>query len=217
MKKVKKKINESITESAISPLGYIIFIDAANSIEGARGGYLKMSFPSETPDVIKNWFSPLVSSKSYDDVKDKLRSIGSRFSNNPSLKALFNSLAKLKSSSYSEEDQESHENDVELIIKRISTYIKRKLTDADIKVLEELVENINSVVEAVSKKIDDEISSLAEPTESTPEKEEEPTKKEKKEKEEPKTEIKVNERLRNKFRKKIKEIIRTHLFSVKNL
>jgi hypothetical protein len=216
MKKVKKKINESITESAISPLGYIVFIDAAPSIEGARGGYLKMSFPSETPDVIKNWFSPLVSSKSYDGVKDKLQSIGSRFSNNPSLKALFNSLAKLKSSSYSEEDKESHENDVELIIKRISIYIKRKLTDADIKVLEELVEDINSVVEDVSKKIDDEISSLAEPTESKPEKEEEePTKKEKKEKEEPKTEIKVNERLRNKFRKKIKEIVRTHLMTKK--
>lgn len=209
MKKVKKKINESITESAISPLGYIVFIDASSSIEGARGGYLKIMFPSDTPDVIKNWFRPLVSSKSYADVKDKLQSIGSRFSNNPSLKALFNSLAKLKSSSYSEEDKESHENDVEMIIKRISIYIKRKLTDADIQVLEELVEDINSVVEDVSKKIDDEISALAEPTESKPE--EEPTKKGKKEKEEPKTEIKVNERLRNKFRKKIKEIVRTHL------
>jgi len=214
MKKVKKKINESITESAISPLGYIVFIDASNSIEGSRGGYLKMTFPSETPDVIKNWFSPLVNSKSYDGVKDKLQSIGSRFSNNPSLKALFNSLAKLKSSAYSEEDKESHENDVELIIKRISIYIKRKLTEADIKVLEELVEDINSVVEDVSQKIDDEIAGLAEPTESKPE-EEESTKKEKKEKEEPKTEIKINERLRNKFRKKIKEMVRSYLLTKK--
>lgn len=214
MKKIKNKINESITESAISPLGYIIFIDASSAIDGSRSSYLKMMFPSDTPDVIKNWFSPLVNSKSYGDVKDKLQAIGSRFSNNPSLKALFNSLAKLKSSAYAEEDKESHENDIELIVKRISIYVKRKLTEADIKVLETLVEDINSIVEDVSKKIDDEISALAEPTESKSD-EKEPTKKEKKDKEEPKTEIKVNERLRNKFRKKIKEIVRTHLMTKK--
>jgi vacuolar-type H+-ATPase subunit I/STV1 len=206
--KNKKRINESITESAISPLGYIIFVDAASAIAGERLGYLKTMFPSETPDVIKNWYSSLTGSKSYGDVKDKLRAIGSRFSNNPSLKVLFNSLAKIKKSSYAEEDKESHENDIELIIKRISIYIKRKLTEEDIKVLETIVEEINSVVEEVSQKIDDEITSMATPTEEVPEEEPEDEKEEK-----PKTEVKVNERLKNKLRKKIKEIIRTHLFN----
>jgi vacuolar-type H+-ATPase subunit I/STV1 len=210
MKRNKKRINESITESAISPLGYIIFIDASAAIGGDRNGYIKMMFPSETPDVIKNWYSTLTGSKSYGDVKDKLRAIGSRFSNNPSLKALFNSLSKLKKSSYAEEDKESHENDIELIIKRISIYIKRKLTEEDIKVLETIVEEINSVVENVSQKIDDEITSMATPTEEMPEDE---PKEEETEEEKPKTEIKVNERLRSKLRKKIKEIIRTHLFA----
>lgn len=204
MKKNKKKINESITESAVSPLGYIVFIDASSVIGGNRGSYLKAMFPSETPDVLKNWFKPLLGSKSFGDVNDKLQAITSRFSNNPSLKALFSSLSKLKSSSYAEEDKESHENDIELIIKRISIYIKRKLTEEDIKVLETIVEELNSVVENVSQKIDEEITSLATPTEEVPEEEPE-------EEEKPKTEIKVNERIRNKLRKKIKEIVRTHL------
>lgn len=204
MKKNKKKLNESITESAVSPLGYIIFVDASSAIDGSRGSYLKIMFPNETPDVLKNWFKPLIASKEYPETKDKLQAISSRFSNNPSLKALFSSLSKLKSSSYSEEDKESHENDIELIIKRISIYIKRKLTEEDIKVLEAIVEDLNSVVENVSQKIDDEISSLATPKEEAPEEEPE-------EEEKPKTEIKVNERIRNKLRKKIKEIVRTHL------
>lgn len=215
MKKIKNKINESITESAISPLGYIIFIDASTAIKGGRDGYLKMMFPSDTPDVIKNWFSPLISSKFYDEVKDKLQAISSRFSNNPSLKALFNSLAKLKSSSYAEEDKESHESDIELIIKRISIYIKRKLTEDDIKILEMLVEDINSVVEDVSQKIDDEVALMATSTETEPaeEPEKESNKKDKEEK--PKTEIKVNARVKNKLRKKIKEIVRSYLLTKK--
>lgn len=207
MKNKKKKLNESITESAVSPLGYIIFVDASSAIGGSRTSYLKMMFPSETPDVLKNWFRPLMSSKTYDEVKDSLQAISSRFSNNPSLKALFSSLAKIKKASYPAEDKESHENDIELLIKRISVYVKRKLTEDDIKVLESIVEELNSVVENVSQKIDDEISALA-TTEDVPEEEPES---EEAEEEEPKTEIKVNERVRNKLRKKIKEIVRTHL------
>ena len=133
-----------------------------------------------------------------------MKGIGSRFSNSPSLKALFNSLERIKKTSYTEEEKESHENDVELIIKRISIYIKRKLTEDDLKVLETIVEEINSVVGEVSKKIDSEIESMVTRTAEEP-------KKEKKKKS--KTEVKVNERLKNKLRKKIKEIIRTHLFN----
>ena len=55
MKNKNKKINESITESAISPLSYIIFIDAATSIENSRG-YLKMMFTDQPPSSIKTWF-----------------------------------------------------------------------------------------------------------------------------------------------------------------
>lgn len=208
MRKSNKKINESITESAISPLGYIVFIDAESTIAGSRSSYLKTMFPSETPDVLKNWFRSFVTSTNYEEIKDKLQAISSRFSNNPSLKVLFSSLSKIKSTSYPEEEKESHENDIELIIKRISVYIKRKLTDDDIAVLEQIIEEINSVVNNVSNKIDEEVTSMATPTEEIPE---EPSEEE----DVTKNEIKVNERVKNKLRKKIKEIIRTHLISNK--
>ncbi len=208
MKKSKKKLNESITESSVSPLGYIIFIDASSCVASSRNSYLKIMFSSESTDSIKNWFKPLTNAKVFNEIKDKLEAIGSRFSNNPSLKALFNSLAKLKSSSYPEQDKESHENDIELIIKRISIYIKRKLTEEDIKVIETIIEELNVVVQNISKKIDDEISLLATKAEEKPE--EEPKKKEKQ-----KTEIKVNERVKNKLRKKIKEMVRSYLLAKK--
>ena len=208
MKQKNKKINESVTESAISPLTYIVFIDAGSVIEGSRG-YIKMMFPDQTPSAIKMMFKSLVNSNSYGEVSDSLKGISSRFSNNPALKALFNTLKKIKSSSYAESDREQHENDIELLIKRVSIFIKRKLTEEDVSVLEMVLSEINTVAESISREIDKEVELLLV-------KSEEPARIEV---DEPKskTEIKVNERLKNKLRKKIKEIIRTHLFSVKNL
>jgi hypothetical protein len=206
MRKKIKKINESITESAISPLTYIVFIDAGSAVDGLRG-YLKMIFPDQTPSAIKMMFRPLINSKSYDNVKDPLKGISSRFSNNPSLKALFNTLQKVKASSYSETDRDQHENDIEMVIKRISVFIKRKLTEDDVKVLETILSEINTVTESISKQIDNQVESLAIPEESPEEAPEEMEADSPKRK----TEIKVNERLKNKLRKKIKEIIRTHL------
>lgn len=201
MKQKNKKINESITESAISPLTYIVFIDAGSVIEGSRG-YIKMMFPDQTPSAIKTMFRPLINSDAYGEVADSLKGIASRFSNNPALKALFNTLKKIKSSSYSESDKEQHENDIELLIKRISVFIKRKLTEEDVSVLEMVLSEINTVTESISKEIDNEVESFA-VTEEEPESIETDEPKIKKE-------IKVNERLKNKLRKKIKEIIRTH-------
>jgi hypothetical protein len=205
MKNKNKKINESITESAISPLSYIIFIDAATSIENSRG-YLKMMFTDQPPSSIKTWFRPLTNSKSYDEVSDKLKAISTRFSNNPSLKALFNSLEKIKSSSYAESDREQHENDIELLIKKISLFIKRKLSESDVSVMETILTELNSVTESVSKEIDNQLDSLAIVA---PEEPSEPVEKKQK------SEVKVSERIKNKLRKKIKEIVRTHLFTNK--
>jgi hypothetical protein len=199
-----KKINESITESAISPLTYIIFIDAATAIENSRG-YLKTMFSDQTPSSIKIWFRPLINSKSYDEVSDKLKAISTRFSNNPSLKALFNSLEKIKSSSYPESDREQHENDIELLIKKISVFIKRKLSDSDVSVMEIILTELNAVTESVSREIDNQLDTLS-VAEDIPD---EPVDKKQK------SEGKVNERMKNKLRKKIKEIIRTHLFTLR--
>jgi chromosome condensin MukBEF ATPase and DNA-binding subunit MukB len=84
-------------------------------------------------------------------------------------------------------------NEIRKIIEKIGLFIKKRLTEEDIEVLESVLSEINSVAENLSKKIDDQIENSMEM--------------------EQKTEVKINERLRNKLRKKIKEIVRTHLLN----
>lgn len=201
MSKNKKVLKESITTSAISPFSYIVLIDCISAIDKNRG-YIQMIFPNESLDVIRGMFRKVFDSQNYAKSKESLQSISSRFSNNPALKVLFQSLRKLKSASYPMAEKESHEKDIQTIIEKISTFIKRRLTDEDDKILENLLSEINHVSERISKKINDEVLSLGI-------KEEEPIEEPKDTKQ--KTEVKVNERIKNKLRKKIKEIIRTHL------
>ena len=196
---MKKQLKESISESAITPLSYLVFIDAADAVDKVRG-YIRIIFPSETPSTIREWFRPLVSSKEYKTSKDKLQAIQARFSNNPSLKSLIKSLEKIKSMSYTDAEKESHENDIRTLINKTSLFIQRRLTSEDIKVLESMLSQFNHVSEKISEKIDNEVAALATEPDQTPDIK-------------AKTEIKVNERVKNKLRKKIKEIVRTHLMS----
>ena len=189
--KKKKVIKESITVSAISPMSFIVLIDAANIIQRDKN-LLQFIFPNETTNTIRSWFNKFAESKEYKETSEKLQSIGSRFSGTPTLKVLYKSLDTLKSTTYTESEKDSHEADIRKIIEKIGLFIKKRLTEEDFEVLEIVLSQLNAVAENLSKKIDDEIESSME--------------------EEQKTEVVVNERLKNKLRKKIKEIIRTHLF-----
>lgn len=189
--KKKKVIKESITVSAISPMSFIVLIDVANIIQRNKN-LLQFIFPNETANSIRSWFNKFAESKEYKETSEKLQSIGSRFSGTPTLKVLYKSLDTLKSTTYTESEKDSHEADIRKIIEKIGLFIKKRLTEEDFEVLEIVLSQLNAVAENLSKKIDDEIESSME--------------------EEQKTEVVVNERLKNKLRKKIKEIIRTHLF-----
>jgi hypothetical protein len=205
MKKTKRQIKESIAASATSPLSYIVFIDSMNCIDKVRG-YIKMIFPQSDSEIVKSWFKKVLSSDTYKANEENLRAITSRFSGNPQLKGLFLTLEKIKSMPYTESEKESHEKDIQKLIEKIGAYIKRRLTNEDFDVLDQLTSEINHVSEKIGNMIDDDALKLMSVEE--PEPEPEPDNKDKKSE---KNESKISERLRNKFRKKIKEIVRTHL------
>jgi hypothetical protein len=167
--------------SAISPMSFMALIDAANVIEKNKN-LIQFLFPNESMNTIRSWFYKFGESKAYKETSEKLQSIGSRFS-----------LDTLKSASYSESEKESHEADIRKIIEKIGLFIKKRLTDDDIAVLESILSELNGVSENISKKIDNQIEGMVA--------------------KEQKTEVVVSERLKNKLRKKIKEIVRTHLLS----
>lgn len=195
-----KKINESITSSAVSPFSYIVLIDATRSIAKIRS-YIRMIFPTENPDIVKSWFKKLVASEFYDENKDKLESLSSRFFGNPQLTSLFSALQKIKDMPYAENEKELHEKDIQKLIEKIALYIKRRLTDADFELLDAISSEINHVSEKISEKLDSDVESLLTAEEPVSAPDEQPEEK------------KVSERLKNKLRKKIKEIVRTHMIS----
>ncbi len=190
--KSKKVVKESITVSAISPMSFIVLIDVSNVIERNKN-LLQFIFPNENVNTIRSWFNKFADSDEYKQTSEKLQSISSRFSGNPTLKVLYKSLDTLKSTAYTASEKEAHEADIRKIIEKIGLFIKKRLTDEDFEVLEIVLSRLNSVAENLSKKIDTQIEDMASKEE--------------------KNEVVVNERLKNKLRKKIKEIVRTHLIS----
>jgi len=196
-----KKLNESIESSAVSPLSYIVLIDASRSIAKLKS-YIRTLFPTENPDVLRSWFKKLINSEFYGKNKDKLESLSARFHGNPQLTTLFVALQKIKQMPYSENEKELHEKDIQKLIEKIGLYIKRRLTDVDIEILDQLSSEINHVSEKISEKMNSDVEALM-----SVEAPEEPIPDEKPE------EKKVSERMRNKLKKKIKEIIRTNLIS----
>ena len=198
----KNKIVESIESSAMSPLGYIVLIDASKSISKTKS-YLRMIFPSENPDIIKSWFKKLINSEFYNENKDKLESLSSRFFGNPQLNSLVIALHKIKKMPYTESEKSDHEKDIQKLIEKISIYIKRRLTDVDVEILDQLSSEINHVSEKISQKINADVEGLMSIESENPVSDDKPEEK------------KVSERLRNKLKKKIKEIVRTNLINAK--
>jgi macrodomain Ter protein organizer (MatP/YcbG family) len=162
-----------------------------------------MIFPSDNPDVIKSWFKKLINSEFYGENKDKLESLSSRFFGNPQLTSLVITLNKIKKMPYTESEKEQHEKDIQKLIEKISLYIKRRLTDIDVEILDQLSSEINHVAEKISEKMNSDVESLMSVEVEEPPVEEKPEEK------------KVSERMRNKLKKKIKEIVRTNLINAK--
>jgi hypothetical protein len=201
--KKKKKLNESIVESALSPLAYCALIDASSIFEKNRSLLMYM-FPQAAPSEIKKWFRKLIYSDDYKNYSEKLKGISERFSNNTNLKVLYKSIDALKSTPFSDQERSQRENDIQTMIGKVSYYIKKRLSDEDSVIFDELSSILNTVATNVASQIDSDLDSVVQSTpepEKTPEPKEEPSK----------TESKISERMKNKLKRKIKEIVRTHL------
>jgi hypothetical protein len=199
MKKILLK--ESISESAVGPFTYIVLIDALSLMEKGKG-IVSYMFPKENPEIIRGWFRKLYSADSFKQNKDKLQSISSRFYNNANLIALYKAVNGLKSMNYIESDKEKHEESIQRLITKIAGFIKRRLSPDDDEVIEIFLSELNHIAENISEKLQSEVDGLAQAEETIPEPKPEEEKN-----------PKVSEIMKNKIRKKIKEIVRTHLIN----
>jgi hypothetical protein len=201
--KSKKYINEEIETSNENFLNYIAVIDATEILQNNRS-MINFLFPDVKINKLINWYASLAQSDVYNkkDKRSKLESINSRFYGDGTLKLLYRSLNALINEPYTEPEKVDRDSDVKKMIKKISIYIQKKLTDDDKEVIGEFF----SELEKVASKINDKIESVLLSSMKSEEKpEEEPSK----ETEEQPEETKVNERLKNKIRKKIREMVRT--------
>ena len=210
---IKKQLKEAISAGALSPLGYSVLVDASNVLENKRG-LIKSMFPSTNSAIIKKWFSKISLNDKYGESKEKLMALGSRFSDTVALKVLYKSLNALKSTPLRKTEKEQREKDIQKMIDKVASFIRKRLTDEDAELIEKFTNSINSVANNIAGEIDNELQNSVqspEPEKPIEEPKEEPKKEPVKPIEAPKTEVKVNERLKNKLRKKIKEIIRTQM------
>lgn len=211
--KSNKRLNEEIETSNENFINYFAVIDATEVLQNNRS-MLNFLFPDIKVNKLINWYASLAQSDIYNkkEKRTKLESINSRFYGDGTLKLLYRSLNALLNEPYTEPEKVDRDSDVKKMIKKISIYIQKKLTDDD----KELISEFFSEMEIVAGKINDKIESMLLSSMKT---KEEPDEEPSKETEEQPTEEepikKVNERIKNKLRKKIREMVRTVVINKK--
>lgn len=167
------KINEDIADTIAAPLRYAAFIDAGSYV--TRGnGMLTMIFPELGPAQISKWFRQLGRTETFKKSENEFKSISSRFSSSPALKGLYVTLKNLKKKEVSDENKESHENDLQLVINKIGKIISSKLTEEDSALFDAVSAELDAISKTIAAKIDGSVVST-EPEEPTEEPAEEPS------------------------------------------
>ncbi|WWT39336.1 hypothetical protein [Microcystis phage Mel-JY01] len=191
----KKIINESITGEIISPLKYCVFIDTAQYI--TRGsGLLTFMFAQDSSigsAIISKLYRQFSASDLYKQNAESFKSIGARFSANPTLKTLYIAARKIMSKiSTGDGDIEENKKDLGVVMRRIEKFISSKLTEQDNQLFATVSGDMAKIATNFAGVIDNNVKApepmpepMPEPTE--PEKKDEPAEKEpEKKKEEPK-------------------------------
>lgn len=171
MKNKKSKINEGIGDSS-SALKYIAFADAGSYV--TRGnGMLSTIFPELGPAQVAKWFREIGRTESFKKNEGSFKSISSRFSSSPALKGLYITLKALKKKEVSDEEKESHESDIELVLNKISKIIGGKMTEEDSELFNSVSDELSEIAEEISSSLEGSLS-VSEPSEEPEEEPEEP-------------------------------------------
>jgi len=181
MKNKKSKLNEGIGDAS-SALKYIAFADVGDYV--TRGnGMLSNIFPELGPAQVAKWFRQIGRTDSFKENEGSFKSISSRFSSSPALKGLYMTLKALKKKEVSDEEKESHENDIELVLNKISKIIGGKMTKEDSELFDSVSDELGEIAEEISSSLEGGLS-VSEPEEEQPEEEPEETEEEPDEEEE---------------------------------
>lgn len=228
MKNNTELLKEELGITTTSLFKYFALIDSMEILENNRGMLLYL-FPEMKMEKIRSWYRYLYDSDLYSnkELKKKLTELSSRFYGDETLKLLYRSLNKLISTTFPEADRAEREADVRRLVKKITVYIKNRLTDDDKNTVETAFPLLDSVSKTITKNL---INSLDTHTErpkevddSDEDYEEPVSKKDASDEEEagkePKKEALHDNFYKRKLKKKIREMIRTAIidkkFSVK--
>ena len=211
-------IKEELHQDFKRFLKYLLLIDIVEVLENNRGMIMYL-FPDVKLQKLIKWYTPFGGSEVYSnkEIKDKLISINSRIYGDETLKLLYRSLNKVLTTSFSEEERGQRESDVNKLVRKISLYIKNKLTEEDSEILDSVFEALEKTALITKSKIIADLDRHMELTDASDDDVEKKDDVEKTEKddEEPKKESLHDNFHKRKLKKKIREMIRTAVLKTK--
>ena len=212
-------IKEELHQDFKRFLKYLLLIDIVEVLENNRGMIMYL-FPDVKLQKLIKWYTPFGGSEVYSnkEIKDKLISINSRIYGDETLKLLYRSLNKVLTTSFSEEERGQRESDVNKLVRKISLYIKNKLTEEDSEILDSVFEALEKTALITKSKIIADLDRHMELTDASDDdgvEKKDDVEKTEKDDEEPKKESLHDNFHKRKLKKKIREMIRTAVLKTK--
>lgn len=212
-------IKEELHQDFKRFLKYLLLIDIVEVLENNRGMIMYL-FPDVKLQKLIKWYAPFGGSEVYSnkEIKDKLISINSRIYGDETLKLLYRSLNKVLTTSFSEEERGQRESDVNKLVRKISLYIKNKLTEEDSEILDSVFEALEKTALITKSKIIADLDRHMELTDASDDddvEKKDDVEKTEKDDEEPKKESLHDNFHKRKLKKKIREMIRTAVLKTK--
>jgi hemerythrin superfamily protein len=169
MNSAKKTISEGIATDLTSTMKMIYFIDLGNFLDKKVGMMIYM-FPNVGGRKLYRWVRNVGESDAYSRNIDPLKSISSRFMDDETLTRLYKTVNTLKDQETSQDENDQRVQDIMLVFRKISKYIKDQLTQEEKTIFGQIQNVIGTAASNASKSIEGSIG--ASTTQPEPEQEE---------------------------------------------